>query len=150
MEHVKNNLFWNTNTVIPTETNFFERNQEHFLLLFQMDNFSAMQGVVLLSQRLVLLEESSPCLPFRWAEWGFLLHLPSLSRQSCWWKESINARSKKSVYIQLIIFPGEIDIVQMSRHLKPSCVHYLCTYTWKYLVPHFMCSLLVRGNWNSR
>ena len=69
----------------------------------------------------------------------------------CRWKGSINARSKDSLYIQLILFPLEFNIVQISRHLIPACVQaFLCTYSWKYLVLHFMCSLLVGGNWNSR
>ena len=42
-----------------------------------MHDFSAMWGVVLVSQRLVLLEESSRCLPLRRAEWDFLLNLPA-------------------------------------------------------------------------
>ena len=58
---------------------------------------------------------------------------------------------KNSVYDQLIIFPVELNIVQISRHLIGFCVRTsLCTYAWKYLVPLFMCSLLVGGNWNSR
>ena len=113
-----------------------------------------MQGAVLVSQRLVLFEEeeSSSCLPLRRAEWGFSLNLPtSQVVKRCWWKGSINARSKNSVYNKLITFSVEINIVQISgRDLIPACVHILCTYTWRYFVPHFMCSLLVRGNWNSR
>ena len=48
-----------------------------------MDDFSAMQVIVLVSQKLLLLllEERSPCLPLRRAEWGFLLNLPSPSYQ---------------------------------------------------------------------
>ena len=68
----------------------------------------------------------------------------------CCWKGSINARSENSVYIDLIIFSVKFNIVHISRHLMPDCVYIFCTYTWKYFVPHFMCSLLVRGNWNSR
>ena len=45
MKHVKYNLYQNSNTVIPIETNFYKHNQEHFLFLFQMDDFSAMQQV---------------------------------------------------------------------------------------------------------
>ena len=83
MKHVYYNLYQNTNTVIPTETNFYKHIQEHFLFLFQVDDFSAMEGVELVSQRQVLLEEeSSPCLPLRRAEWGFLLNLTSPSRQT--------------------------------------------------------------------
>ena len=83
---------------------------------------------------------------------GFLCwtsHLQVVSR--CRWKGSINARSKNSVYIQLIIFPKEFNIVQISRHLIPACVQFfLCTYAWKCFVPHLMCSLLAGGNWSSR
>ena len=47
-----------------------------------MDDFSAMQGVVLVSQRLVQLPESLFCPPLRRAEWGFLLNQPSPGRQT--------------------------------------------------------------------
>ena len=83
IKHVSFNLLWNTNTVIPIGTNFYKHNQEHFLFLFQLSDLSAMNGVALVSQRLVLLEASSPCLPLRRrAEWCFLLNLTSLSRQA--------------------------------------------------------------------
>ena len=76
-------------------------------------------------------------------------HLQVVKR--CRWKGSINARSKHSVYFRLIIFPLVFNIVQISRLLIPACVQgFLCTYAWKYFVPHFMCSLLVGGNWISR
>ena len=35
MKHVDYNLYQNTNAVILIETNFYKRNQEHFLFLFQ-------------------------------------------------------------------------------------------------------------------
>ena len=133
--------------MIPIETKFYKHIEGHFLHLFRIDDFWAMHGVELVSQRLVLLllEESSPCLPLRRAEWGSLLNLQVVKR--CWWKGSINARSRRSVYMQLIIFPVDFNIVQISRLLIPSCVQtFLCTYAWKYFVPHFMCSLLV-GEW---
>ena len=38
-EHVNYNLYQNTNTVIPIETYFDKHIQEHFLFLFQMDDF---------------------------------------------------------------------------------------------------------------
>ena len=42
--------------------------------------------------------------------------------KGCWREGSINARSKNSVYIQLIIFSVEFNIIQITRHLsKPSC-----------------------------
>ena len=53
--------------------------------MFQVHTLSAVEGFVLVSQRLVLLEEgeSFPCLPLRRAECGFLLNLhPSPSRQT--------------------------------------------------------------------
>ena len=83
VKHVNYNLYQNTNTVTPIETNFYEHNQEHFLFLFQLDDFSAKQGVVFVFQRLVLLEEeeSSLCLPLRREEWCFLLNLSSPSCQ---------------------------------------------------------------------
>ena len=39
MKRVSYNLYQNTNTVILIETNFYKRNQEHFLFLFQKDDF---------------------------------------------------------------------------------------------------------------
>ena len=50
MKHVKYYLYWKTRKLIRIETNFYKHNQEHFLFLFRMDNFAAMQGVVLLSE----------------------------------------------------------------------------------------------------
>ena len=68
-----------TNTATAFKKNFYKHIQLRFLFLFQLDVFSAMQGVVLVSQRLMLLEES---FPLRRAEWGFLLNLlPYPSRQ---------------------------------------------------------------------
>ena len=46
-----------------------------------MDDFSTMQAVVSVSQRQVL-DEGSPYPRLRRAEWGFLLMLPSPSRQA--------------------------------------------------------------------
>ena len=69
-------------------------------------------------------------------------HLQVVKRR---WKGNINARSKNGIYIQVVVFPVDFDIIQISgRHLIPVCLHILCTYTWKYFIPHFMCSLLVR------
>ena len=69
---------------MPIETNFYKHNQDHFLFLFQMDQFSAKQGVVSVSQRLVLLllEESSPCLPLRTSRMGFSAEPPPTSKSS--------------------------------------------------------------------
>ena len=84
MKNVNYSLYRNTKTVISIEKYFYKHNQEHFLFLFQKNNFSAIQRVVLVSQRLVLLllEESSLCLPLRRGEWGFLLNLLTPSRQT--------------------------------------------------------------------
>ena len=41
MKHVNYILYQNTNTAILIETNFYRHNQEHFLFLFQMDDFFA-------------------------------------------------------------------------------------------------------------
>ena len=152
MKHVIYTFYLNTNTEIPFEINFYKHNQEHFVFLCEKEDFSAVQGDVLVSQKLVLLEEeSSPCLPLRRTERGFLLNLPSPNRQTLLVKWNINAWSENSIHIQLIISPIEFEIFQISRHLIPACVQvFLCTYTWKQFVPHFMCSLLVGGNWNSR
>ena len=50
-------------------------------------------------------------------------------------KWCICAWSKNSVFIPLIIFPVEFNIVQI-KHLIPACGHVLCAYTWGHLVPH--------------
>ena len=141
-----NNVGWNTQRVIVIETNSYKHNQEHFLL-FQVDDFSAMQCVVLTSQRLVLLERISPFPPLHRPEWCFLLNLPSLSRRTLLVKRGINTRSKDRIYIQLIIFPRESKIV-LIRHLMPAGVHILCIYTWEDFVSHLHSHLLVKGNWN--
>ena len=54
--------------VILVETDFKKHHQELFLFLLQMDEFSAMQEVVLVSQRPVWLVESSFCPPLCQAE----------------------------------------------------------------------------------
>ena len=76
--------------VILIETTFYKHNQEHFFFLLQMDDFSA----TLVSHRLLLLEESSPCLPLRRAEWGFLLNLPS--RQTLFVKKGVSMPGLKT------------------------------------------------------
>ena len=78
MKHSIYNLY----NIQSNTYNFSKRNQEILLFLFQVDEFAAIQGVVLVSQRVLLLAESFLCPPFHRAEWGFLLNLPSLSRQT--------------------------------------------------------------------
>ena len=56
--------------------------------------------------------------------------------------------SKYSVYIQLIIFPLEYNIVQI-RHIIPACVHNLLNYIWEHLVPYLHSPFLFGSNWNS-
>ena len=53
MKHGNYILYQNKNTVIPIERNFYKDNREQFLLLFQMDEFSATQEVMLVCQGLV-------------------------------------------------------------------------------------------------
>ena len=60
----------------------------------------------------------------------------------CWWKAGINARFKDSVYIQLVIFPVVVKIVQI-RHLKPVGVHVLCTYISEHFVSYLRSLILV-------
>ena len=57
-------FYQNTNTKLPIETNFYKHKREYFEFLFQMDNFSATQGVLLVPRRPVLLEEISFHSPF--------------------------------------------------------------------------------------
>ena len=62
-----------------------------------MDAFSAMQGVMLVSQRLVWLEEeSSPCPRLRRADWGFLLNVLSSSQQMLLGKKVISMPGLKT------------------------------------------------------
>ena len=76
-----------------------------------MDDFSEMQRVVLVSQRLVLLmlEESSPCLPLRRAEWGFLLNLSSPSRQTLSMKREYQCPVQKQRRHPADHFPSRIQ-----------------------------------------
>ena len=146
MKHIDYKLYWNTNTVIPIETHFYKHNQEHFLFSFQMDDFSAIRWAVLVSQRLLLLkeEESSPCLPLGRAEWGFLMNLPSPSRQTLLVKIEYQSLVQKQRPHPADQFSNRSQHLQISRHLIPACVHaFLCTYNWKHFAPHFMCSSLV-------
>ena len=82
MKHFKESLNQNTYTKYPLKQFFKKHNQEQFLILDQVDDFSVMYDVVLVSQRLMLLEESSFCPPCCRPEWGFLLIFPSPSRQT--------------------------------------------------------------------
>ena len=104
-------FFLKTNTVTPIETIFYKHNEEHFLFLFQMDDFSTMQGVVLVSQRLVLLllEESFLCLPLRQAEWGFPLNLLSRSRQTLLVKREYQCSAEKHRLYPVDHFPIRIQ-----------------------------------------
>ena len=80
-----------------------------------MEIFSAMQGVVLVSQRLVLLEECSPCPPHCRAEWISLLTRPSLSHQTLLRKRGYQSWCREGVYFQVIIFSISFKIVQIRQ-----------------------------------
>ena len=151
MKRVNNKLCRNTYTVKLKETNFDKHIQDWFLILFQKDNFSVMQGVVLASQRLAILEESSHCRPVLRSEWGFLLNIASAVVKRCCWKRGINGRSKDSVYIELIIFPKEFNIVKL-RHLtafvSKSCAPtLLSTSSLFYCVPCWLEVTRPRARW---
>ena len=61
-----------------------------------MDDFSEMQEVMLVSQRLVfMLEKSSPCLPLRRTDWVFLVNLPSPSRHALLVKREYQCSAEK-------------------------------------------------------
>ena len=82
MEHVNHILYQNTNTVKLIVTNFYRHNQEHFLFLFQIDDFSAAWEDPWIWQTRVLIEEEhSPCLPLRPTQWGFQTD-PSIDKSS--------------------------------------------------------------------
>ena len=69
-------------------------------------------------------------------------HLQVVKR--CWWKGGINTQPKNGVYIQLVIFPVEFEIVQI-RHLIAAGVHILCTYSWRHFVSYLYGPFLVGG-----
>ena len=139
-------MYQNTNTVMPIETNFCQGNEEQFLFLFQMDNFSAMQGVVLVSQRLVLLEEeSSPCLPLCRAEWSFRLNLPSPSSQ----KLLVRREYQCSVWKQRLHpadhFPKRTQHLPDQQTPGTRLCPYLVQLHMKVLIPSFHVFLAVYG-----
>ena len=68
-------------TVRLIDTTFSKQNQEKVPIYLQSEDFSAKQEDMSVSQRLLLLEESSLYFPLRRALWGFLVILPSPSRQ---------------------------------------------------------------------
>ena len=77
LKHGNYKLYQNTNTVILIETNFYRHNQEHFLFLFQMDDFSAaLEDPWVWQNRVLMEEEHSPCLRLRPTQWGFQLIPP--------------------------------------------------------------------------
>ena len=67
-----------------------------------MDNFSTMQGVVLVSHRPMLLEESSCLLLVEQNEVFYWTSNLQVCKR-CWWNKGINARSKVNVYFRLIV-----------------------------------------------
>ena len=95
-----------------------------------MADSSAMQEVMSVAQTLALLEGSSPCPPHRRVERHVLLILSARCRQALLGNRGNLPWSEDNVYIQLIIFPVEFNIVQI-RHLIPACVLILSTYTWE-------------------
>ena len=58
-------------------------------------------------------------------------------------KKCTYAWSKDSVYIQLLIFPVELNIVHL-RHLIPAGVPFLCAYKWEHFIPHLHSPFLVK------
>ena len=82
MKHANYVFHKNTYTAKPIETNSENHNQELFLFLFQVADFSAMGNVVLVSQRQVLLDGSSPCPPHHRAESDFFADPPIFKSSS--------------------------------------------------------------------
>ena len=113
-----------------------------------------MQGVVLVSQRLVLLllEESSLYLPLRRAQWGSLLNISSPSRQTLSVRKECHCPVKKQPLHPVDHFPIRIqhrpDQQTSDTRLCPSLLVHL---RLKVLRPSFHVFLLVGwGDWNSR
>ena len=103
--------------------------------MFQMDDFSAMQGSwcslkgwCCKRRVLIVLLFVRQNGVFCWTS-----HLQVVKR--CWWKLDINAPSKNSVYIQLISFTVYFKMVQI-RHFITAGVHVLCNYSWQHFVSH--------------
>ena len=96
-----------------------------------------MRGVELVSQRLVLLEESSPCLPLRRAEWDFQLNFASPNRQTLLMK-----RGYKSAVSKQRLHPDD-HFTSRIQHLSDQQTrdNRLCTYLvhlhWKVFRPSF-------------
>ena len=141
-------LYRNKYTVLLIEKNFYSHNQYHFLFLFQRDNCSVMQDIVLVSQRVVLLKENSPCPPLVEQNEVFCWSYHLRVFKSCLGQMVISSWSEDRVYMQLINFEVELNIVQF-KHLMTAWVHILCTYTWDHFVHQLHSLFLVRSNCKS-
>ena len=112
-----------------------------------MHDLSAVQGVLFVYQKIVLLGKISLCHPRPRAEYGFLLIFLSPLRRF-WELEGINSWSEDSVYLQLNSLPITFKSVQM-RRLIPDCFRILCTYTWEHFLLRLICLLLAGSDWDS-
>ena len=149
MKHVNYNLY--QNTVILIETNFYKHKRAHFPFFLQKHDFSVIWGVRVDAQTrvLLLLELNSPCPPLHPTQWGFQLIPPSINRHMYLEKRGVYAWSECCVHLHLRIFPVELYVFEIGQLIAAS-VQVLSPHTGEYFVSHFMCSLLVRGNWKSR
>ena len=94
--------------------------------LFQIDDFSAMQGVMLVSQRMVLLEENFLCPPIRRPEWDFPMNLPSPSRETLLVKEGYQCPVQRQRLHPADYFPSRIQqrrAQTLDTRLCPYLVH---------------------------
>ena len=118
-----------------------KNNEEQFFFYFHIDDFSTRHGAVSVSQKLLFLEESAPPLCREQKHLLLILPSPSLSN-AVGQKGGINSWSKNSVYVQLIIFSVEFNIIQI-KHMIPAYVIVLCTHKRKCFIPHHHSPLLL-------
>ena len=102
---------------IQTDTKFNEtesciRNKAHFIVEFQMDDFSVIWEFRLDAQILVLLllELNCPCLHHRQLSLGSQRLIPSENCLRWMEKWGINSRSKNTVLIHCRTFPAEFSV----------------------------------------
>ena len=97
MKQVKSTFYQNKYTLLIIETYFCNDEQEHFQILFQMDDFPAMQGSCQ-SLRDWFCGRRSP-LVLLFVEQNGVFCWTSAPKfvKRCWWNGGIDAFSKESV-----------------------------------------------------
>ena len=141
MKYVNFILYQSTQTVTLIETLLITHNQEHSTFLFQMDNFSAMQRIVSVSQRLVLGEENSPCPPFV-EQFGVFCSSSHLQVVQTSWEKKVSIPALKTASTSIWIF------FQWNSATCGSDTWY--TLVSIFCAPHFRSTLLIGRKWKLR